>query len=166
MWRKLPNKDGPPEMAKMQFRAMSETDVGAVSLIEQQIYEFPWSPQNFIDSIRAGYEAHCLWHDYSLLGYLVVMRVVDECHLLNLSVRADMQGKGLGKRLLQWAIDWAQSCHMKGMLLEVRPSNTGAQRLYETTGFKLMGVRKHYYPAAQGREDALVLFKPFHTQGE
>lgn len=140
---------------------MSETDVTAVCLVEQQIYEFPWSQKNFVDSIQAGYEAHCMWIDYSLAGYIIMMPVLDEYHLLNISIRADLQGQGMGRQLLQWGMGRGRSAGMQGMLLEVRPSNESARKLYESEGFKLVGTRKNYYPSKQGREDALVLFKRF-----
>lgn len=152
-------------MSTFSIKAMTEADLGEVALVEQVIYEFPWTERNFWDSLRAGYDAHCMWIDHRLAAYLVMMRVVDEYHLLNLSVRADLQGNGFGRHLLQWGIGRAKSAGMDGMLLEVRPSNVAAKTLYETEGFKLIGVRKNYYPAHQGREDALVLFKRFQDLG-
>ena len=91
----------------------------------------------------------------------VMMPVLDEYHLLNISIRADLQGQGMGRQLLQWGIGRGRSAGMQGMLLEVRPSNDSARKLYESEGFKLVGTRKNYYPSKQGREDALVLFKRF-----
>lgn len=149
------------ESGVQTIRTMGETDLGAVCLVEQQIYEFPWTQRNFQDSIRAGYDAHCLWMGYSLVAYVVVMKVVDESHLLNLSVRADLQGQGYGKQLLNWSLERAQAQGMQGMLLEVRPSNLAARALYDQSGFQFIGLRKNYYPAHEGREDAMVLFKRF-----
>lgn len=148
-------------MSVFSIRPMSEADVTAVCLVEQQIYEFPWTQKNFVDSIQAGYEAHCMWIDYSLAGYIIMMTVLDEYHLLNISIRGDLQGQGLGRQLLQWGLGRGRSAGMQGMLLEVRPSNDAARQLYESEGFKLVGTRKNYYPSNQGREDALVLFKRF-----
>jgi ribosomal-protein-alanine N-acetyltransferase len=148
-------------MSVFSIRPMSETDVAAVCLVEQQIYEFPWTQKNFIDSIQAGYEAHCMWIDYSLAGYIIMMPVLDEYHLLNISIRADLQGQGMGRQLLQWGLGRGRSAGMQGMLLEVRPSNESARGLYESEGFKLVGTRKNYYPSKEGREDALVLFKRY-----
>lgn len=150
-------------MASFSIKAMQEADVGAVCLIENSIYEFPWSERNFLDSLRAGYIMNCLWLDHQMAGYIVMMHAVDEVHLLNLSIRHDLQGKGYGKLMLDWGLDYARSRNLDGMLLEVRPSNEVAKSLYEKKGFKLIGVRKHYYPAKQGREDALVMFKPFQA---
>lgn len=138
---------------------MCEADVEIVGMVEQQLYDFPWSVGNFRDSIRAGYETFCMWQDYSLVGYTVMMKVIDETHLLNLSVRADHQGRGLGRRLLRWCMSRAEKVGTKGMMLEVRPSNETAKSLYDSEGFQLIGIRKNYYPAHGGREDALVLFR-------
>ena len=140
---------------------MTEADVPAVILVENQIYEFPWTDRNFLDSLRAGYHMHCMWLDEQLAGYIVMMQVVDEYHLLNISIRADLQGLGHGKHLLLWGISQARLAGAAGMLLEVRPSNLTAKNLYEKEGFKLIGARKNYYPAHSGREDALVMFKRF-----
>lgn len=140
---------------------MTEADVPAVILVENQIYEFPWTDRNFLDSLRAGYHMHCMWWDEQLAGYIVMMQVVDEYHLLNISIRADLQGLGHGKHLLLWGISQARLAGAAGMLLEVRPSNLTAKNLYEKEGFKLIGARKNYYPAHSGREDALVMFKRF-----
>ena len=151
-------------MAQFSIRPMLETDVAAVFQIEHLIYDFPWTERNFLDSLAAGYAAHCMWIDQSLAGYMVTMPVLDETHLLNLSIRADLQGQGLGRQLLQWGLCQSRMAGMQGMLLEVRPSNEAARHLYDTEGFRLIGTRKNYYPAKTGREDALVLFKRFqHT---
>lgn len=148
-------------MAKYEVRVMSEADLGAVELVENQIYEFPWTRQNFQDSIRSGYDAFCMWDDYQLVGYTVMMNAVEHTHLLNISIRGDLQGKGLGRRLLRWCLNFALRHGTEGMLLEVRPSNELARSLYDSEGFKLIGVRKNYYPAVNGREDAMVLCRPF-----
>jgi [ribosomal protein S18]-alanine N-acetyltransferase len=146
-------------MAVFSIRKMTDQDVPEVILVENRVYEFPWTERNFLDSLRAGYHMHCMFLDEQLAGYIVMMSVVDEFHLLNLSIRAELQGHGHGRHLLQWGISQARMAGATGMLLEVRPSNTGAKNLYDTTGFKLIGVRKNYYPAHDGREDALVMLK-------
>lgn len=142
---------------------MLEADLPAVLLVENQIYEFPWSERNFLDSMRAGYHMNCMWFNNEIVGYIVMMHVVDEFHLLNLSIRADLQGLGHGKHLLQWGIEQAKFAKSKGMLLEVRPSNLVAKSLYQKEGFKLIGIRKNYYPTQSGREDALVMLKRFEV---
>lgn len=146
-------------MAVFSIRKMTDQDVPEVMLVENRIYEFPWTERNFLDSIRAGYHMHCMFLDEQLAGYIVMMSVVDEYHLLNISIRAELQGYGHGRHLLQWGMTQARLAGATGMLLEVRPSNVGAKKLYDSTGFKLIGVRKNYYPSHNGREDALVMLK-------
>lgn len=151
-------------MEPLSIRPMTEADIPQVLAIETKVYQFPWTERNFTDSMQSGYLLHCLLKNQALIGYIVMMKVVDEYHLLNISIREDLQGQGLGRYLLEWGLEQAQGDKMQGMLLEVRPSNTSAQRLYEKLGFEYLGLRKNYYPATQGREDALVLMKRFHVE--
>jgi [ribosomal protein S18]-alanine N-acetyltransferase len=148
-------------MALFDIRPMVEADVPAVMMVENRIYEFPWTDRNFLDSLRAGYRMHCMWMNTELAGYIVMMHIVDEYHLLNISIRPDLQGLGHGRYLLQWGIAQAKLALATGILLEVRPTNSTARSLYEKERFKLIGVRKNYYPSHHGREDALVMFKRF-----
>ncbi len=85
------------------------------------------------------------------------MLAVDDAHLLTISVAEKRQRMGFGARLLCHAMDVAQQCNATSMLLEVRPSNEKALMMYRHFGFQQIGVRRGYYPAAVGREDALVL---------
>jgi ribosomal-protein-alanine N-acetyltransferase len=151
-------------MEQLSIRPLAEADIPQVLAIETKVYQFPWTERNFTDSIHSGYLLHCLLRKHEVIGYIVMMEVVDEYHLLNISIREDLQGQGLGRYLLEWGLAQAKASQMQGMLLEVRPSNVPAQRLYEKLGFECLGVRKNYYPATQGREDALVLMKRFHDE--
>jgi ribosomal-protein-alanine N-acetyltransferase len=92
-----------------------------------------------------------------LAGYGVLMIGVSEAHLLNLSVAADWQGQGLGRSLLHHFIAIARGCDAQRIFLEVRPSNEAARWLYADTGFRELYVRRGYYPAGAGREDAILM---------
>lgn len=135
---------------------MGEADLAEVLGIECAIYAHPWTQGNFTDSLRAGYQCRTLRRSGELLGYFVLMVAAGEAHLLNLSVAAERQGRGLGSSLLGEAKRVAGESGASSMFLEVRPSNPGAQRLYERCGFRQIAVRRGYYPAHDGREDALV----------
>ena len=139
------------------FRPMSPTDVEAVIAIECGIYPFPWSSGNFLDSLSAGHSCWVYEFGPHLVGYAVMMVAADEAHLLNLAVAGDWQGRGMGRKFLQHLIRLAREHHAEAMLLEVRPSNIAARRLYTSTGFAEVAVRKKYYPAENGREDAVLL---------
>lgn len=146
--------------AELEFLPMAEADLDAVMAIEQMVHPFPWSRGNFVDSLLAGYACWVGRIAGRIVGYVVVMPVVDESHLLNISVDAAWQGRGLGARLLRHAMRVGRRGGAERLLLEVRPSNTAALRLYEHFGFVRIGVRRNYYPAAEGREDAYVLVHP------
>lgn len=143
-----------------ELRPMSGADLPAVMAIESAIYAFPWTPGNFRDSLAAGYTCSVYVRAGELIGYAVVMLASDEAHLLNLSIAAQWQRRGHGSLLLQRLCEAARAQGARLMFLEVRPSNAAGLRLYERHGFRRAGLRRKYYPAEEGREDALVLSLP------
>ena len=140
----------------LDFLAMSPRDLDEVVAIESSIYPFPWSRGNFADSMKARYSCWVCRLGVELIGYSVTMLAVDEAHLLNIGVAAARQGRGHGARLLRHAMHDAKMVGANTLLLEVRPSNEKAITLYRHFGFVQIGLRKGYYPAEGGREDALV----------
>ena len=144
-----------PELAPMR-----EQDLEEVLAIENAIYTHPWTRGNFADSLRAGYECRTLRLGGELVGYFVLMVAAGEAHLLNLSIAASHQRIGHGSRLLREAGGLARKLGARSLFLEVRPSNRAAQGLYTRFGFRKIAVRRGYYPARTGREDALVLTLP------
>jgi ribosomal-protein-alanine N-acetyltransferase len=140
-----------------EFEPMRESDLRAVLAIEESIYEFPWTLGNFRDSLRAGYACWVMREGGSVIGYAVLMLAAGEAHLLNLSVAAHSQRRGHGRKLLHNLVEVAREHKAKVLFLEVRPTNEVGQRLYSGYGFRQIGVRRGYYPARKGREDALVL---------
>ncbi|MDR5854306.1 ribosomal protein S18-alanine N-acetyltransferase [Caballeronia sp. LZ062] len=146
-------------LADRYLTPMTEADLDEVAAVEKLAYEFPWSRGNFQDSLRNGYYGVCLRHvTGTLIGYCVLMPVVDEMHLLNLCVAPSAQRAGAGLTLLREAVRVARAEKLEGMLLEVRPSNPRAIQLYERFGFTAIGRRKNYYPARhRSREDAIVM---------
>ncbi|WP_321908834.1 MULTISPECIES: ribosomal protein S18-alanine N-acetyltransferase [unclassified Paraburkholderia] len=154
-------------MTDRYLSPMTESDLDEVAIVERSAYEFPWSRGNFEDSLRNGYYGLCMRHVTGMLvGYCVLMPVVDEMHLLNLCVAPQAQGAGAGLAMLREAVRIARSQGLEGLLLEVRPSNHRAIRLYEQFGFVTIGRRKNYYPAKHhSREDALVMRFSFAGEG-
>lgn len=139
------------------IRRMKEADIPAVLLVEKGSYEFPWSAGNFHDSIHSGYSAWVYEVGGEVIGHLVMMTVLDEAHLLNVTISPAWRRQGLGREFMEHAMDSARKLQAKTLYLEVRPSNPPAIKLYETLGFETFALRKGYYPAQQGREDALVM---------
>lgn len=147
------------DLARLNYEPMQQADLDDVFGLEQSVYPYPWTMANFVDSLNSHYEAWVLRdRNGDLLGYFLLMAIVDEAHLLNVAVSAERQGQGLGRFLLNQAVACARGLGMESVLLEVRPSNTRALEIYERYGFRQIGRRKGYYPAAnQQREDAVVM---------
>lgn len=139
------------------FQPMTESRLDEVVAIERRAYSHPWTQGNFADSLRSGYQAQMLCAGDVVLGYFVAMKGVDEVHLLNITVDPAYQGQGWGRVMLDALALWASSQGAQWLWLEVRTSNVRAQRVYERYGYRRVGERKNYYPAAQGREDAIVM---------
>jgi len=142
---------------RAQYRRMTPDDLGAVLSIEQAVYSHPWTLGNFADSLAAGYHCWIMECGGVMTGYSVLMVAGEEAHLLNLSIAADWQRRGLGSAFAGFIFRLARDYGAQRLLLEVRASNLGAQTLYVRNGFRQIGSRKGYYPADTGREDALVL---------
>jgi ribosomal-protein-alanine N-acetyltransferase len=143
--------------AQVEVLPLSHGDIDEMLAVERRIYPFPWTRGNFVDSIAAGYSVWGCRVAAELIGYFVLMLAVDEAHLLNLSVSEKRQGAGFGAYLLRHAMRSARRAGATVLLLEVRPSNARALALYQHFGFQQIGVRRGYYAAEAGREDALVL---------
>lgn len=136
---------------------MTAADLDAVAEAERCVYPFPWSRGNFADSLAAGHGAWLAQEDGHMTGYAVMMQVLDEAHLLNITILPELQRQGRGSALLMHLMDLARAQALNRMLLEVRPGNLAGQALYRHHGFAEIGRRRDYYPAHGGREDAIVM---------
>ncbi len=139
------------------FEPMTEDRLDEVVEIERAAYAHPWTRGNFHDSLRSGYQAQLLCAGDTVLGYFVAMKGVDEVHLLNITVTPEYQGQGWGRVMLDALALWSRAQGAQWLWLEVRTSNLRAQEVYLRYGYRRVGERKHYYPAHQGREDAIVM---------
>lgn len=141
------------------YAPMVVGDVDEVFALETSVYPHPWSRGNFVDSLSSGYNSWTLRDDAgALVGYFLLMPIVDEAHLLNVAVAMPRQREGLGLYLLDKVCACARGLAMDSILLEVRPSNLRALKVYAQYGFTEIGRRKAYYPAHNGqREDAIVM---------
>lgn len=144
----------------VRFRPMSLPDVPAVAAVERGAYPFPWSDGVFRDCVRVGYVCRVVEAYGEVAGYGIMSFGAGEAHVLNICVRADLRSLGVGRRLLTCLLELAGEAYMQDVFLEVRPSNTVAMALYESMGFVRVGLRKGYYQAVGGREDALVYKLP------
>lgn len=143
----------------LTVRAMVGADVTGIMKIETRAYAFPWTAGIFRDCMGAGYSCYVLEKDTDIIAYAVMSVGAKEAHILNICVSPDLRGEGYGYVLMDKLVALARQLQADMMFLEVRPSNEAARRLYDKLGFNEIGTRRNYYPAAQGREDALILAK-------
>jgi ribosomal-protein-alanine N-acetyltransferase len=145
------------EVPEVHIRPMMEIDLPEVALIEQKSYVFPWSENIFRDCLRVGYTCRALDLAGQIIGYGVMSLGAGEAHVLNVCVREEYRSLGFGRRLLEHLLERAAASGVTEAFLEVRPSNLAAIRLYQRLGFEQIGIRRAYYQAPDGREDAIVL---------
>ena len=148
-----------PQIMPMEARHLPQ-----VCDIEHDCFPIPWSRREFEREFRenklAVYFVAC--EDGEVIGYAGMWHVVNEGHITNIAVREDKRRRGVGGALVQALVDEAGRREMAGLTLEVRISNTRAQRLYARHGFKVEGFRKNYYDDTH--EDAIIMWKTFITQ--
>lgn len=152
-----------PDKKHPLIRRLVLEDVDRIYQIEKLAYPFPWSRGLFVDCMNAGYTFFGLQMGKDLAGYTIFNWAANEAHLLNICVHPDWQHRGFGSLLLEYTINHVVRQGNRAMFLEVRTSNTRAAKLYKNRGFKVIGSRRAYYQAGDGREDAIVMRLVFRS---
>jgi len=140
----------------VDIREMLHADLASVADIEKRNYDYPWSESVFRDCLLASYKSVVLESEGTVRGYAIMSVAAAEAHILNLCIDPAWQRRGLGRKLLEYLLSYSTRRAVERMFLEVRPSNAAAIGLYLNAGFEELGVRKEYYRASEGREDAVV----------
>ncbi len=147
----------------LRVRAMKNADIDRVYAIELIAHRAPWSRNILSDCVFVGYDCRVLEikneTKVELASYMICRYNDNICHILNLCVAPALQGRGYGQMLLQDVIDSPAQPTVESFLLEVRPSNAAALRLYQKMGFQQVGLKPGYYRDEQGVEDAVLLQK-------
>ena len=141
----------------LDFRPMLEGDLSEIIGIERQSYPHPWTQIIFGDCLHAGYSCWVCGRNGMIEAYGILSVAAGEAHLLNICVRDESRQQGVGRKMLRHLVSIARRHDTEVIFLEVRPSNLAARTLYEDEGFNELGNRRDYYPAGDGREDALIL---------
>jgi ribosomal-protein-alanine N-acetyltransferase len=136
--------------------AMTESDLPQVISIEVDSYPRPWSKSHFLDELASphSFPLVALDQEGTLAGYICPMVLLDEGHILNVAVRKESRGLGLGKLLMERTLMECRDRGAEFVSLEVRPSNGSALALYRKLGFAETGRRKKYY---ENGEDAILM---------
>ena len=145
---------------RKKLRPMMASDLPRVIAIEAASYPAPWSAKTFEDCLAAeakGYRCYVLLLDELVVGYAVLTVILDEAELLNFCLGPEHRGRGKAGAYLDQLLTKLQQQGVQKLFLEVRQSNTPARRLYTAAGMQEVGLRKDYYPANWGREDAVLM---------
>lgn len=143
----------------MEYKYLDHSHLSSVLGIEEESNPYPWTELNFKDCLEKGYYSLALEKDDLFVGFAIMAISSEESHLLNIGIKKEQRGLGLGEGLLKKMIIAAEVMGSKKIILEVRISNQSAYRLYEKIGFEEIGKRKNYYRLPEGREDAYVMAK-------
>lgn len=141
------------------IRSLQAKDLARVNQIEQAVYPIPWTQGIHQDCVDSKYPSLVLEDKQQIIGYAVFNYLLDECHLLNIAIAPEFQDQGYATKLLHAMELRAQEAGMQRIILEVRASNNPAIQFYKKEAFEQIGLRKKYYKALQGREDAIVMSK-------
>ncbi len=139
---------------------MHESDLSQVIPIETRAYPSPWTEEYFYHCLQAGLCCRVLERHGVIEAYGIMSVEADTAYILNLCVRPASQRRGLGRRMLTHLLELARRRRAETVCLEVRLSNLPAYQLYQSMGFKGVGIEKDYYRLAQGCEDALIMARP------
>jgi len=137
------------------FRPMTEDDLDTVEQIEKKASMHPWDRSHFVSSLTSGYQGIIAEEGGRVIGYAMLMHVLDESHLLILTVARNAQKKGYGKAIMAYLFTMLKARQCTTLLLEVRESNEAAFGLYLNMGFSEIGQRPNYY--ADTGEMAIVM---------
>ena len=141
-----------------KWRAWQLPDIEQIHQLDRQASLFAWTLKNFQDCWQSEHTGKVICDVNGLIvGFIILQKVVDELHILNIAVRPSYQRQGIATQLLEQTLDFADNNNCYVISLEVRRSNEGAQRVYQRVGVNEISVRKDYYPAEKGREDAILM---------
>jgi len=149
---------GPPPC---HIRQADENDVYGISVIERLSFGEPWLEQSILSDLRLEYSDYVVCEDEGfMLGYAGLHLILDEGHITNIAVHPGARRLGIGGALLTELLNRAGARGVTAFTLEVRDSDEAATSFYEKHGFAAEGLRKDYYPAADGgREDARLMWR-------
>jgi ribosomal-protein-alanine N-acetyltransferase len=128
-----------------------------VLAIEHVVFADPWSREDFEGCVSADalFLVAISKPDAALLGYLIALDTADEGEILNLAVAPNGRRHGVGRALVEEALEQLAGRGVQQVYLEVRESNAAARALYAAYGFEEVGRRRRYY--RRPVEDAIVL---------
>ena len=145
-------------MSELLLREMTESDIEAVSKIEEECFSMPWKPDDFREMIERDNMTYVVAEmDGNIIGGAGLRCIVGDGEITNVAITKPHRGMGYSKPMLLELISRGDELGCEAYTLEVRVSNEPAIRLYKSIGFEEAGVRPGFYE--HPREDALIMWK-------
>ena len=146
-------------MAELIIRQAEEKDILQIEEIEKKSFKTPWSYESIHHDIMENHLAFYVVGeiDGRVCGYMGIWNIVDEGHVTNVAVDPELRLKGIGAAILDVMLEVTEQAGIVRHTLEVRESNAAAIHLYESRGFKNVGIRKGYYE--DDGEDAIIMWR-------
>lgn len=143
-------------LREILIRDLRPEDVSAVLTIEKASFSTPWSEILFMNEIfKPRSLAKAAMIGEKLVGYICANYLLEEGHILNVTVHPDHRQQGIASQLVHYMIDLLNIEGCRTIFLEVRISNEAALKMYEKAGFIQIGTRKAYYTLPV--EDAVIM---------
>ncbi len=146
---------------EVTIQRMDIKDLDEVFSMEASDSVTPWSKDMFIEEMRNSL-ACCFVMKRDdgprqpVIGFICFRNMLEESELLNICVHPDYRKLGVGRKLMQFYIDFSRRRGINTYYLEVRSSNDAAIHLYRSFSYESSGMRKNLY---QGKFDALLMMK-------
>ena len=144
----------------IQVVTMAEEHISALAQLEKECFANPWSEKALAEELtnpNAVFRVALI--DEEVAGYVGMLHVLDEGDICNVAVFDKFRRRGVATALIQHLVDYAVENQLSFITLEVRESNIGAQKFYETMGFETIGIRKNFYD--NPKEHAILMNKTF-----
>ncbi len=142
----------------MEFRRALPKDATDIALLEDEIFPDAWSYRDIQDTIcTEGSMCFSAIDGDKVIAYVIGRLIPPEGEIYRIAVAPHKRQRGIGYRLLDYAVKTSKGKGLERLFLEVRSKNTPAINLYTAYGFTRIGVRKNYYknPA----DDAIIMLR-------
>ncbi len=142
----------------MEFRRATPHDGIGIAALEARVFSDPWAERDVIDLIvTEGGMCFTAVEDDRVVAYVIGRLIPPEGEIYRVAVAPERRQRGIGYRLLDYAVKTSRGRGLETLFLEVRSQNTPARKLYTSYGFREVGVRKNYYK--NPTDDAIIMLK-------
>ena len=142
----------------MEFRRSVPADATGIAKLEEEIFSDAWSYRDVQDLIcTEGSMCFSAIDNGEVIAYVIGRLIAPEGEIYRVAVKPERRQRGIGYRLLDYAVKTSKGHGLERLFLEVRSRNLPAVKLYTAYGFKQIAVRKSYYK--NPTDDALIMLR-------